>query len=168
MLRNDQLGTYTREIKFAVVRCLKRINLRPTQGEKQKNAMVLCLKTINLRPTQGSNKFTIVLCLKTINLWPAGLAGLDSSNGILFVGPIDLHLLKHCTRRLTRTHWIGFLEFEKGSAARAVRRWNKLSDTRDVITSALCAVRGLLNIGGLRHAFTQRQVASLQKNHLET
>ena len=124
MLRNDQLGTYTREIKFAVVRCLKRINLRPTQGEKQKNAMVLCLKTINLRPTQGSNKFTIVLCLKTINLWPAGLAGLDSSNGILFVGPIDLHLLKHCTRRLTRTHWIGFLEFEKGSAARAVRRWN--------------------------------------------
>ena len=85
MLRNDQLGTYTREIKFAVVRCLKRINLRPTQGEIQKKrdgpvlknnvvgtytrknkvAVVQCSKRMNLKTsTRKNKKIAVVLCLK--------------------------------------------------------------------------------------------------------
>ena len=53
VLRNDQLGTYTREIKFAVVRCLKRINLRPTQGEIQKKRDGPVLKNDQLKTYTG-------------------------------------------------------------------------------------------------------------------
>ena len=61
----ENIKTYTGgHKKFAMVLCLKIINLGPTQEKIKKIAVVRCLKTINVRPEQGKIKIAMVLCLK--------------------------------------------------------------------------------------------------------
>ena len=44
VLKNNVVGTYTRENKIAVVQCSKRMNLNTSTRKNKKNAVVLCLK----------------------------------------------------------------------------------------------------------------------------
>ena len=44
VLKNNVVGTYTRENKIAVVQCSKRMNLKTSTRKNKKIAVVLCLK----------------------------------------------------------------------------------------------------------------------------